>query len=892
MKDELDVFDFKNEDEQAEFEAGKFLEKFKNPNNDDSAVVKCKLLECVDSAPRCDNEYACSPLQTGGEDNATRDPQLNSTSSEQSPNLKGDNCGSGSCITELASRDLCTRDPLRGKSPLYGASLDPPSNNEPVDVNSDADGSMNDGSGSSPASDTLLDSVSLNGRMSDHGVDDSEVDDINMAVVICPDYVVYRDNSCLGHLVIFSCSGIKVKDSSAHGNQGTFSFEKAVDDIVDIKFQWLQRVGSVVVKLRVLSNSIAPDNDACGTSGIEELQFAVCEPNWPQTLEKINSLNDKYTALWGIDQDNAVETDGDNSFGQRQYFPNFDAPFEDVVYPEGDSDAVSISKRDVDLLQPDTFINDTIIDFYIKYLKNQIPADEKHRFHFFNSFFFRKLADLDKDPSSISDGRAAFVRVRKWTRKVDLFGKDYIFIPVNFNLHWSLIIICHPGDVAAFKDEELDKLEKVPCILHMDSIKGTHAGLKNLVQSYLYEEWKERQKDASEDVSSKFLNLRFVSLELPQQENSFDCGLFLLHYLELFLAEAPVCFSPFKLTTYSSFLNVNWFPPAEASLKRTLIERLIFGLLQNRSEEATSNVCHDKHQLSRFPENNQNEMGVEFLSEKCNATITQQGNLSNSQASQGIGITLLGATSMRNLQCVNDSGLVLREFIEPGATTSLLAQYQSYGQPSSYYHLNGDVSAREDDMETDEGYGFLASADNGFHQMTELTPQDDNVRYPSRDFGTEASWNPEICLQTEHGVKSSETSLCASDDSEDVGIIENSPLLEDAGRIEQQRCSSMDNIGCFTEVSASIPSQMLQTLAVECSKEPDKMCNNNDNMEGMDIPSCQQHPTTSVQDPNLFEQRLHEDVLVESYEQQAAKRPRLTFEGEDLTGGLPKDFHV
>lgn len=36
-----------------------------------------------------------------------------------------------------------------------------------------------------------------------------------------------------------------------------------------------------------------------------------------------------------------------------------------------------------------------------------------------------------------------------------------------------------------FSDEELDKLEKVPCILHMDSIKGTHAGLKNLVQRYL-----------------------------------------------------------------------------------------------------------------------------------------------------------------------------------------------------------------------------------------------------------------------------------------------------------------------------------------------------------------------------------------------------------------------
>lgn len=40
--------------------------------------------------------------------------------------------------------------------------------------------------------------------------------------------------------------------------------------------------------------------------------------------------------------------------------------FEDVIYPKGDPDAVSISKRDVDLLLPETFINDTIIDFYIK----------------------------------------------------------------------------------------------------------------------------------------------------------------------------------------------------------------------------------------------------------------------------------------------------------------------------------------------------------------------------------------------------------------------------------------------------------------------------------------------------------------------------------------------
>ena len=40
--------------------------------------------------------------------------------------------------------------------------------------------------------------------------------------------------------------------------------------------------------------------------------------------------------------------------------------FEDIIYPQGDPDAVSISKRDVELLLPETFVNDTIIDFYIK----------------------------------------------------------------------------------------------------------------------------------------------------------------------------------------------------------------------------------------------------------------------------------------------------------------------------------------------------------------------------------------------------------------------------------------------------------------------------------------------------------------------------------------------
>ncbi|CAN6829727.1 unnamed protein product [Brassica oleracea] len=293
---------------------------------------------------------------------------------------------------------------------------------------------------------------------------------------------------------------------------------------------------------------------------------------------------------------------------------SFDEPFEEVIYPKGDPYVVSICKSDVDLLQPETFVNDTIIDFYINYLKNQIQGEERPRLHFFNSFLFRKLADLDKDPSSIADGKATFLRVRKWTRKVDMFGKDYIFVPVNFNLHWSLIIICHPGEVANCTGLDFDDSTKVPCILHMDSVKGSHAGLENLVQRYI----------------SMHLFLLFL-FQVPQQENSYDCGLFLLHYLELFLAEAPQNFSPFKIHNASNFLYLNWFPPAEASSKRTLIEKLIFELLENHSRE----VNNEQNQSCESPVLLNNNTEIEVLSGRCTPLVDCKGSMTQTQ-DQGI----------------------------------------------------------------------------------------------------------------------------------------------------------------------------------------------------------------------------------------------------------------
>ncbi|CAN8311811.1 unnamed protein product [Cochlearia groenlandica] len=653
---------------------------------------------------------------------------------------------------------------------LYSSPSDSSSSQEKIDMMSAIDESLSDRSALSQTSDSEGDED----WMTEHCLNEIEKIDRNTAVIMNPDYVILKDLPYPSSLVIFSCSGIKVKSYPAHNEaeeEEPFSCEFGVEDIVSIQYKWYQNVGLIMLRIRVLLKDEKCHEDMHHTADIEELKFTVQEYNWPEKQQKINSLHVKYPAVWNADLNDDVEVSGDNLHQHKRYVPRFDEQFEDVIYPKGDPDAVSICKRDVELLQPETFVNDTIIDFYINYLKKQIQAEERQRLHFFNSFFFRKLADLDKDPSSIADGKAAFLRVRKWTRKVDMFGKDYIFVPVNYNLHWSLIVICHPGEVANCTDLDLKDSTKVPCILHMDSIKGSHAGLKNLVQSYLCEEWKERNKGTSDDISSRFKNLRFVSLELPQQDNSFDCGLFLLHYLELFLAEAPHDFSPFKIYNSPDFLYLNWFPPAEASLKRTLIQKLISELLENRSREVRNEEEHSCG--SPVPVNN--NTGIDVLSERCTPLIDCNENMTQTQDDQGIEMTLLERSSMKNMQAVNDTGMVLRDLFDSGAnnTGSLLGQLQqTFEEPSPYYHLS-DNALETEQLEIETGEQFMClnpSGEGSFQHITGTTSP--------RASNSFSSWHLSMTPVQKVGEADtlSETSNSNSDDSEDLAIIEDTPM--------------------------------------------------------------------------------------------------------------------
>ncbi|XP_076932766.1 putative ubiquitin-like-specific protease 2B [Bidens hawaiensis] len=436
---------------------------------------------------------------------------------------------------------------------------------------------------STMSSDDFADAEGLSGEeVLEHGITSQEKES---SVVVNPERVTYGRSCYANAQLTFFCSSIKL-DVSEEGATGCFTFEWKTENLISIESRWLESFIKAEVCLRIKSeHSQKP--------GILEVKLTVIDSGWSNTQDLIKSLDGQYKEKWDVDLD-SYEL------------------FEDIAYLEGGCDSIAISKRDFQLLQPEKFLNDTIVDFYIEYLKKIKPAEA--RVHFFNSFFFRKLADFDDNQSRSIDFKEAFQRIRKWTKKVDIFQKDYIFIPVNFRLHWSLIIICHPGEVMNFTDDEMENSLKVPCILHMDSIKGSHRGLDQCIKCYLWEEWKERNSHVSENIPAKLKDLRFIRLEVPQQENSYDCGLFMLHYMELFLKQASNDFNPLN-----NFISADWFLPMEASLKRARIKRLIFELTKSNGQQGSSPKA--SYGL-RDEDDDEEEADVQILNEACNSKET------------------------------------------------------------------------------------------------------------------------------------------------------------------------------------------------------------------------------------------------------------------------------
>jgi hypothetical protein len=205
---------------------------------------------------------------------------------------------------------------------------------------------------------------------------------------------------------------------------------------------------------------------------------------------------------------------------------------------------ITITHADLNRLNEGEFLNDNLIDLYLQFLCQEIDTK---MYHLFPATFYPLLK---KDVKRVSR------RVPHLGNKI--FDKDFLFIPVNNNLHWTLIVVCYPG----FQDR---------CIMYCDSM-GSYSGnvaLTGVVQEYLAERWR-LENDGQEEPPT----FKHCDALLPRQPNSCDCGVFVLQYVDAILAKAKGLF-PENLPIQDE----NLFPIEVISQKRNDIRKRILELV-------------------------------------------------------------------------------------------------------------------------------------------------------------------------------------------------------------------------------------------------------------------------------------------------------------------------
>jgi Ulp1 family protease len=109
-------------------------------------------------------------------------------------------------------------------------------------------------------------------------------------------------------------------------------------------------------------------------------------------------------------------------------------------------------------LKPGTDLNDTIISNYIKLMQFVfLPSEMEQSSHIFSSFFLEKLISEilkdemigEKDMAYLVEFARERVRenyknVKRWTKKIDIFEKKVLVVPINAFKHWFTVLVLRP----------------------------------------------------------------------------------------------------------------------------------------------------------------------------------------------------------------------------------------------------------------------------------------------------------------------------------------------------------------------------------------------------------------------------------------------------------------
>jgi len=177
-----------------------------------------------------------------------------------------------------------------------------------------------------------------------------------------------------------------------------------------------------------------------------------------------------------------------------------------------DAHKIAITRKDLETLRGLNWLNDEIINFYLQMVvERSTKNDNWPKVYAMNTFFYPKL---------MQQGHSA---LKRWTRKVDIFGHDLIVVPVHLGMHWCLATI--------------DLAKKA--VFYYDSMGGNNSQCLSALLKYLEDEHMDKKKTPF-DTSG--FQAQIVK-DIPQQMNGSDCGMFTCKFAEYLSRNAPITFS-------------------------------------------------------------------------------------------------------------------------------------------------------------------------------------------------------------------------------------------------------------------------------------------------------------------------------------------------------------
>jgi len=132
--------------------------------------------------------------------------------------------------------------------------------------------------------------------------------------------------------------------------------------------------------------------------------------------------------------------------------------------------SITVLKSDISRTTGSVYLNDVVIDFYVRYLLYEKWSDKfneiNEQLYVFSSLFLKRILDLKRDSRRLGDLKkqenAVFDEVKHWGRRTNLFSKKVIMLPVNDAQHWSLLVLVNADQIPAWVLEHSKKVTSEP----------------------------------------------------------------------------------------------------------------------------------------------------------------------------------------------------------------------------------------------------------------------------------------------------------------------------------------------------------------------------------------------------------------------------------------------